>query len=50
MPPLGGFFNGYRIGGAYAGMHDFNRSKKLLVATVLRQDTDFILSDVPARA
>lgn len=36
-------------GGAYAGMRDFNRSKKPLVATVLRQDTDFILSDVPAR-
>ena len=50
MPPTGGFFNGYQIGAAYAGMHDFNINKKALVATVLRQDTDFILSDVPVRA
>ncbi len=48
-PPPGGFFNGYRIGGTYARMHDFNRGKKPLVAAVLPQDSGFILPDVPAR-
>ncbi|CEL85539.1 hypothetical protein KVR801_200208 [Klebsiella variicola] len=48
-PPLGGFFNGYRIGGVSAGMHDFSRNKKPLVAAALPQNTDFILPDVPVR-